>query len=44
MAERLIRKFEDHFRPYLVGVEITTARQQLAMHAEVHWFASDPLF
>nr|WP_244426920.1 competence/damage-inducible protein A [Bartonella senegalensis] len=43
LDQHLIEKFEDHFRPYLVGAEITTARQRLAMHAEVHWLASDPL-
>ncbi|CAF28032.1 hypothetical protein BHOIPH791_06770 [Bartonella henselae] len=41
MAQHLIEKFEDHFCLYLVGAEITTARQQLAMHAEVHWLAND---
>ncbi|VEJ45819.1 isocitrate/isopropylmalate dehydrogenase family protein [Bartonella vinsonii] len=43
LAQHLIEEFENHFRPYLVGAEITTARQQLAMHAEVHWSANDPM-
>ncbi|EJF97910.1 molybdenum cofactor synthesis domain-containing protein [Bartonella vinsonii subsp. arupensis Pm136co] len=43
LAQHLIEEFENHFRPYLVGAEITTARQQLAMYAEVHWLANDPM-
>ncbi|UNE54865.1 isocitrate/isopropylmalate dehydrogenase family protein [Bartonella machadoae] len=43
LAQHLIEEFEDHFRPYLVGAEITTACQQLARYAEVHWSASDPM-
>ncbi len=43
LAQYLIEEFEDYFRPYLVGEEITIARQQLAMHAEVHWSANDPM-
>ncbi|EJF82562.1 molybdenum cofactor synthesis domain-containing protein [Cardidatus Bartonella washoeensis 085-0475] len=42
LAQHLIEEFEHHFRPYLVGAEITTACKQLAMHAEVHWSANDP--
>ncbi len=42
-AEHLIVEFENHFRSYLVGAEITTAREQLAMYAEVCWSADDPL-
>ncbi|WP_273782719.1 isocitrate/isopropylmalate family dehydrogenase [Bartonella sp. ML69XJBT] len=41
LAEHLIEEFENHFRPYLVGAEITTAYKQLAMHAEVRWLAND---
>ncbi|WP_438721442.1 isocitrate/isopropylmalate family dehydrogenase [Bartonella rochalimae] len=43
LAQHLIEKFESHFCSYLVGAEITTAREQLAMHVEVHWSANDPL-
>ncbi|WP_208436107.1 isocitrate/isopropylmalate family dehydrogenase [Bartonella phoceensis] len=43
LAQHLIEEFENHFRPYLVGAEITTARKQLAMHAEVHWLVNDSL-
>ncbi|UTO28926.1 isocitrate/isopropylmalate dehydrogenase family protein [Bartonella harrusi] len=43
LAQHLIEEFEDHFRPYLVGAEITTAYQQLAMHTEVYWLANDPM-
>ncbi|GAA5108396.1 hypothetical protein GCM10023261_10610 [Bartonella jaculi] len=42
LAQHLIEQFENHFHPYLVGAEITTAGEQLAMHAEVHWSANDP--
>lgn len=42
LAEHLIEEFENHFRPYLVGAEITTACKQLAMYAEVCWLANDP--
>ncbi|WP_406604185.1 isocitrate/isopropylmalate family dehydrogenase [Bartonella gliris] len=42
LAQHFIEEFEDHFHPYLVGAEVTTAREQLAMHAEVHWSANDP--
>ncbi|WP_208442103.1 isocitrate/isopropylmalate family dehydrogenase [Bartonella raoultii] len=42
LAKHLIEEFENHFRPYLVGAEITTAREQLAMHAEICWLANDP--
>ncbi len=43
LAEHLIEEFENHFHPYLVGSEITTAREQLAMHFEVYWLVDDPL-
>ncbi|WP_336294187.1 isocitrate/isopropylmalate family dehydrogenase [Bartonella sp. CB169] len=43
LEQHLIEEFENHFRPCLVAAEITTARGQLAMHAEVHWYASDPM-
>ncbi|WP_039758382.1 isocitrate/isopropylmalate family dehydrogenase [Bartonella queenslandensis] len=43
LAQPLIEEFENHFRPYLVGREVTTAWKQLAMHAEVHWLINDPL-
>lgn len=43
LAQHLIEEFENHFRPYLVGKEVTTACKQLAMHAEVHWLINDPL-
>ncbi|GAA4665598.1 hypothetical protein GCM10023262_13250 [Bartonella pachyuromydis] len=42
LAGHLIEEFENHFRPYLVGAEITTAREQLAMYTEVCWSANDP--
>ncbi|WP_273760495.1 isocitrate/isopropylmalate family dehydrogenase [Bartonella sp. ML70XJBT.G] len=42
LAEHLIEEFENYFRPYLVGAEITTAYKQLAVHAEVRWLANDP--
>ncbi|EJF77771.1 molybdenum cofactor synthesis domain-containing protein [Bartonella sp. DB5-6] len=42
LAQHLIEEFENHFRPYLVGAEVTTASKQLAMRAKVHWFATDP--
>ncbi len=43
LAQHLIEEFEHHFHPYLVGREVTTACQQLAMHAEVHWQIHDPM-
>ncbi|MBX4335161.1 isocitrate/isopropylmalate family dehydrogenase [Bartonella raoultii] len=43
LEQHLIEEFENHFRPYLVSTQITTAREQLAMHAQVHWLADDPL-
>ncbi|MGF7158008.1 isocitrate/isopropylmalate family dehydrogenase [Bartonella heixiaziensis] len=42
LAQHLIEQFEDHFRPYLVGAEVTTAREQLEKHTEVHWSVNDP--
>ncbi len=42
LAPHLIEEFENHFHPYLVGREVTTACKQLAMHAEVHWSIHDP--
>ncbi|WP_208434465.1 isocitrate/isopropylmalate dehydrogenase family protein [Bartonella taylorii] len=42
LAQHLIEEFENHFRPYFLGAEVTTASKQLAMRAEVHWFATDP--
>ncbi|AQX19632.1 putative nucleotide-utilizing enzyme [Bartonella sp. WD16.2] len=44
LARHLIEQFENQFRQYLVGAGITTAREQLAIHAEVHWLANDPHF
>ncbi|MET3560760.1 molybdenum cofactor synthesis domain-containing protein [Bartonella japonica] len=43
LAQHLIEEFENYFRPYLVGTGITTAREQLAMYAEVYWLGNDPL-
>lgn len=42
LARHLIEQFENKFHQYLVGAGITTAREQLAMHAEVHWSTHDP--
>ncbi|WP_273788219.1 isocitrate/isopropylmalate dehydrogenase family protein [Bartonella grahamii] len=42
LAQHLIEQFEDHFCPYLVGAEVTTAREQLEKHTEVHWSVNDP--
>ncbi|CAK02239.1 hypothetical protein BT_2082 [Bartonella tribocorum CIP 105476] len=42
LAPHLIEEFENHFHPYLVGREVTTAYKQLAMRAEVHWSIHDP--
>ncbi|WP_330169138.1 isocitrate/isopropylmalate dehydrogenase family protein [Bartonella grahamii] len=41
LAQPLIEEFENHFRQYLVGAEVTTACQQLAKHVEVHWLIHD---
>ncbi|WP_142417163.1 isocitrate/isopropylmalate family dehydrogenase [Bartonella massiliensis] len=41
LDQHLIEEFENHFRPYLVGAEVTTASQQLAKYAEVHWLIHD---
>ncbi|WP_375696246.1 isocitrate/isopropylmalate family dehydrogenase [Bartonella sp. AP331QHHD] len=43
LEQHFVEAFENHFHPYLVGAEVTTACKQLAMHAEVHWSANDPL-
>ncbi|WP_332065643.1 isocitrate/isopropylmalate family dehydrogenase [Bartonella sp. CB189] len=44
LAPHLIKKFENHFAPYLVGKEITTAREQLAKEEViVCWSTNDPL-
>ncbi|WP_208442095.1 isocitrate/isopropylmalate dehydrogenase family protein [Bartonella raoultii] len=43
LAQSLIKEFENHFRPHLVGREVTTASQQLAKYAQVHWLIDDPL-
>ncbi|WP_212112950.1 isocitrate/isopropylmalate family dehydrogenase [Bartonella queenslandensis] len=43
LAQHLIEEFENHFHPYLVGREVTTACKQLAMHTDVHWLIDDPL-
>ncbi|WP_273789502.1 isocitrate/isopropylmalate family dehydrogenase [Bartonella sp. ML70XJBT] len=43
LAPPLIEEFEHHFRAHLVGREITTACQQLAKYAQVHWLIDDPL-
>ncbi|PIT68490.1 isocitrate/isopropylmalate family dehydrogenase [Bartonella tribocorum] len=42
LSPHLIEEFENHFHPYLVGREVTTAYKQLAMRAEVHWSIHDP--
>ncbi|WP_375673703.1 isocitrate/isopropylmalate family dehydrogenase [Bartonella sp. TS82HLJMH] len=42
LEQHFVEEFENHFHPYLVGAEVTTACKQLAMHAEVHWFSNDP--
>ncbi|WP_375644021.1 MULTISPECIES: isocitrate/isopropylmalate family dehydrogenase [unclassified Bartonella] len=41
LGQHFVEEFENHFHPYLVGAEVTTACKQLAMHAEVHWSSSD---
>ncbi|WP_455479092.1 isocitrate/isopropylmalate family dehydrogenase [Bartonella sp. B23] len=43
LAQHLIEEFENNFRPYLVGAEITTACQQLAMHVGIQWSSKDPM-
>ncbi|WP_273758554.1 isocitrate/isopropylmalate dehydrogenase family protein [Bartonella sp. AU55XJBT] len=42
LAQSLIEEFEHHFRSHLVGREVTTACQQLAKYAQVHWLIDDP--
>ncbi|WP_078674240.1 isocitrate/isopropylmalate family dehydrogenase [Bartonella elizabethae] len=41
LAQSLIEEFEHHFRSHLVGREVTTACQQLAKYAQVHWLIDD---
>ncbi|WP_455480511.1 isocitrate/isopropylmalate family dehydrogenase [Bartonella sp. B12(2025)] len=43
LAQHLIEEFENHFRPYFVGAEITTACKQLARQVEVRWSSNDPM-
>ncbi len=43
LEPHLIEEFENHFRPYLVDREVTTASQQLENYAQVHWLIHDPL-
>lgn len=42
LAPPLIEEFEHHFRPHLVGREVTTAGQQLAKYAQIQWLIDDP--